>query len=86
MDKGVDQVMQQDDYNIDPNDLEQEYERGVSVNLAVIKEASIKAKQQLMAELLHTQPNEQDIRERLFVEIGLVEKVVGQLESIIQSN
>lgn len=78
--------MPQDDYNIDPNDLEQQYERGVSVNLAVIKEASIKLKQQFMAELLHTEPNEQDERERIFVKIGLVEGVVGQLESIIQSN
>jgi hypothetical protein len=78
--------MQQDDYNVDPNDLEQRYETGLSVSLSKIKEASVKAKQQLMAELLHTKPDESDVRERLFVEIGLVDKVVGQLESIIQTN
>lgn len=78
--------MPQDDYTIDPNDLEKQYEVGVSVSLSQIKEASIKLKQQLMAELLHTKSDEQEVRERIFVEIGLVEKVVGQLESIIQLN
>jgi len=78
--------MQQDDYNIDPNDLEQQYEVGVSVSLNKIKEASTKLKQQLMAELLHTNHDEKDLRELAFLKIGLVDGVVGQLESLIQTN
>lgn len=77
-----------DDYTADPYDLEGEEKRFSSpelVPIGKIREAASLTKKQLLAKWLATKQEDQEVREEIFKEINLIERVISNLENNINS-